>query len=99
MNPNNGAGRHDLVFTIFVALVFVSVTVSLLHLPVTLNNLIVLGIAFVMAGLVAAQYMGLKWEVPMVDVIVAIPLALFALLVVVLLPDIAHVSIPFFSGH
>ena len=97
MNPKSVPVRHNLVFSLLVSLVLISVGVSLLHLPPSLNNLIVLGIAFVMAGLVVAEYMGLKREGPMVGVIIAIPVVLFTLLVVLLLPDISHVPIHFWG--
>ena len=93
MNPQNHSNRYDFVFALLVGLVFTSVGVSLLHLPGILNNLLVLGIAFLMAGLVAVHYMGLKWNGPLIEVIVAIPLALFILLVAVLIPDIAHIPV------
>jgi len=99
MDPQKASARHNIVFSILAGFVLLSVGVSLLHLPESINNLIVLGIAFLMACLVAAQYMGLKWEGRLIDVIVVIPLALFALLIIVLIPDIGHHSIPFLQGH
>jgi caa(3)-type oxidase subunit IV len=99
MEPKSASMNHGPIFILLVALVFSSVGVHLLHLSPAVNNWMVLGIACVMAGLVVAHYMGLKWEGILVDWIVVVPLVLFAILMVVLLPDLGGSSFKFFAGH
>jgi len=95
MEIRTDPANHGPVFTLLMVLVLVATGISLLHLPVAINNSVVLGIAFVMAGLVAAQYMGLRLEGKLVHWIVVVPTVLFLILVVMLLPDIAHVPLTF----
>ena len=95
MNPNPTSSNHGILYALLVVLVALAAWVSLLHLSPGLNNLAVFGIAFTMAALVLAQYMGLRWEGPLVLWVFAIPVILFAILVVMLLPDIAHTPMPF----
>lgn len=96
MNPQMSTAPHGVIFSSLVALVLCAVGFSLMHLPPLANNVIVLAIAFVMAGLVVTQYMGLKIEGGVVRLVVLVPIILFAILVMVLMPDIAHVSVPSF---
>ena len=56
-------------------------------LPITISLL--LGMAFVKAGLVAAYFMHLKFEQKNFVVIVSFPLVLACVLVILLLPDVA----------
>ena len=95
MSSQTGSTGHGLVFSILVVLVLLAVGISSLHLSAALNNILVFSIAFIMSGLVVAQYMGLRFEGKLVAWIIIIPLLLFAILVIALLPDIAH--LPFGS--
>ncbi len=99
MDTKSGTANHGLIFSLLVIFVFLSVGVSQLHLSGGMNNLLVFGFAFVMAGLVAAQYMDLRLEGRLIRWIVVIPLVLFFILVVLLLPDIAHHPIPLIAPH
>ncbi len=96
MVPRSKPSAHEITFSFLILLVLGSVGVSLLHLPSSIHNAIVLTAAFLMAGLVASQYMGLKVEGWVVRLTVAVPVILFIILVVLLLPDIAHFSVPSF---
>jgi caa(3)-type oxidase subunit IV len=95
MASNSGSAKHGFVFGVLVLLALCSVTAGVLHLPVVLNNILIFAIAFAMAGLVVLQYMGLRMEGPLVFWTFLIPVILFAILVVGLMPDIAHTSIEF----
>lgn len=99
MDSKSASSNHGLVFGLLVVLVFLSVGVSKLHLSGSMNNLVIFGIAFVMAGLVAAQYMNLKLEGKLVRWMVIIPLVLFFILVILQFPDIAHRPIPLLAPH
>ena len=96
MTPSKSPTSHTLVFSFLVALVLCAVGVSLLHLPPLANNLAIFAVAFVMAGLVVAQYMDLRMEGLTVKLVVAVPVILFAILVILLMPDVAHVPVPSF---
>lgn len=96
MNPQKKHSTHEVIFSSLVALVLCAVGASLLHLPPVVNNAIVLVIAFAMAGLVVAQYMGLKIEGPVVRLVVTVPVLLFIILVFLMMPDVAHVPAPSF---
>ena len=87
--------KHGMVFALLVILALFSVGKALLHLPALWNNLVIFGVAFVLAGLVVAQYMGLRMEGPVVIIIFVIPLVLFAIMVILLMPDVAHVKVDF----
>jgi hypothetical protein len=52
-----------------------------------------------MAGLVLGQYMGLRLEGPLVVWTFIVPVALFVVLTLLLMPDIGHVSIEFLRHH
>jgi cytochrome c oxidase subunit IV len=88
------ASKHGFVFTVLTLLAFCSITTGFLHLPAGPNNLIIFTVAFAMAGLVVLQYMGLKMESPLVIWTFLVPIILFVVLVVALLPDIAHQPLP-----
>ncbi len=94
MESKSSSMNHGLIFGMLVILVLGSVGVSLLRLPGLTNNLVVFGIAIVMAGLVVFQYMNLKLEGPLVVWLAIIPLIMFAILVLVLLSDSSQ---PIFS--
>jgi len=95
MDGKTSGVNHGAIFSSLVVLALVSVGLTLLHLSPAVNNLAIFAIAFVMAGLVVAQYMGLRLEGAMVIWIVAVPVILFAIIVVAMMPDIAHVHVPF----
>jgi len=94
MESKSASVNHGFIFAMLVVLVLGSVGVSLLHLPGLTNNLVIFGIAVLMAGLVAFQYMNLKIEGPLVAWLVIIPFILFGILVLVLLSDSSQ---PIFS--
>jgi cytochrome c oxidase subunit IV len=99
MTSNTLPAKHGFLFGILTLLALCSIATVFLHLPAVLNNLIIFAVAFAMAGLVVLQYMGLKMEGPLVVWTFLIPVILFAILVVGLMPDIAHTSIEFLRGH
>lgn len=84
--------HHGLITLGLASLVFFSTGVSLLHLNGMVNDLLVLGAAFVMGSLVLGQYMGLKREGHLVHWTLVFPLTLFVLLAVLLLVDIGKMS-------
>ncbi len=90
MKPNVASAKHGLVFGTLVVLAFLMVGARFLPLPGYAGTILLFAIAFVMAGLVVLQYMGLKWEGAIVYAVVAGPLVLFLILVLVLIPDVAH---------
>lgn len=89
------AASHSVIFSSLVALVLLLVGVSFLPLSALFHNLIIFGIALVMAGLVLGQYMGLRLEGPLVVWTFVVPVILFAIIVILLMPDIAHVPVGF----
>lgn len=98
MDPKPAAS-HEVIFSILVVLLLLAVGAGFLGLPVVTHNLIILGIAFVMAGLVLAQYMGLRIEGPLVLWTILVPVVLFVILVFLLMPDISHVPVEFLRVH
>src|SRR5690348_10185476 len=91
-----GSSDHGPIFTMLVILVLSATGISLLHLPAPLSNSLVLAIGFLMAAMVLGDYMGLKFHGYRVVWLFFLPsLALFTILVVMLLPDIAHIPITF----
>lgn len=95
MDLKTNSASHGPIFTLLVISVLVAVGTSLLHLPALLNNIVVLTVAFFMAALVVAQYMGLSFEGKLVRWVVVVPFVLFAILVGILLPDIGHMPLQF----
>jgi cytochrome c oxidase subunit IV len=91
--------HHKLVYTMLVILALLSVGMGFLHLPAIVNNVAIFTIAFAMAALVVAHYMGLRWEGPIILWTFLVPIILFAILVVLLVPDIAHSPLPFLGEH
>ena len=57
---------------------------------ITITISLLLGMAFVKAGLVAAYFMHLKFEQKNFVMIVSFPLVLACVLVILLLPDVAY---------
>lgn len=96
MVPKTNPSSHAVTFSLLILLVLGSLGASLLHLAPLANNIIVLAAGFLMAGLVVTQYMGLQTEAWVVRLTVTVPVILFIILVVVLMPDIAHFSVPAF---
>ncbi|HUO57239.1 MAG TPA: cytochrome C oxidase subunit IV family protein [bacterium] len=96
MNP--APANHSMVFSLLVVLALIAVGISQIHLSPVMNNLLVFAIAFVMAGLVVSQYMGLKIEGPLVVWLFVIPIVLFAIMVVLMMPDIGHVKVDFLKA-
>ena len=94
MESKSASMNHGYIFAMLVILVLGSVGVSVLHLPAVTNNLVIFGIATVMACLVVFQYMNLKMEGPLVIWTVIVPLIMFGILVLVLLSDSSQ---PIFS--
>jgi len=96
MDAKSGILNHSLIFGLLVVLMAASVGTSLLlHSSPVANNVVIFIIAFIMAGLVISQYMDLKIEGPLVIWLVLIPVILFAIIVFLMMPDIAHVSVDF----
>ena len=87
--------KHEMVFALLAVLAFFSVRTALLHILAFWKNVVIFGAAFVLAGLVVAQYMGFRMEGPVMIIIFVIPLVLFAIMVILLMPDIAHVKVDF----
>lgn len=90
MSVSASKSNHELVYFALVILALVTVGASLLHLPGNENVYLIFGLALIQSLLVAVQYMGLKLEGVMVYALVIIPLILFAILVFLCIPDIAH---------
>jgi hypothetical protein len=91
---SKSAASHGVIFSLLVALVLFSVGASFLPLSALFHNLIIFGIALVMAGLVLGQYMGLRLEGPLVLWTFFVPVVLFVI-IILLMPDIAHVPVGF----
>lgn len=89
------AASHQVIFSLLVVLVLLSVGASFLPLPALLHNVIIFGIAILMAGLVLGQYMGLRLEGPLVVWTFIVPVILFGVLTLLMMPDIAHVPVGF----
>jgi len=96
MIPKKSFSSHEVTFSLLILLVLGSVGASLMYFSPTTNNAVVLVAAFLMAALVVTQYMGFKREGWTVRMTIAVPVMLFVILFVLLLPDIAHFSIPSF---
>jgi caa(3)-type oxidase subunit IV len=92
------SSNHTAVFISLIVLVLCAVGVTFLHLSVMTQNFSIFGVAAVMASLVFFQYMNLKSEGHLIYWLTIIPLVLFAILVVLLMPDVCHYSIPFLKG-
>lgn len=95
MEMKTSSNNHTAVFSTLVVLVFLSVGVTLLRLPVVPNNLAIFAVAVVMASLVFFQYMDLKDEGKLIYWIMVIPFVLFGILLVLFIPDVCHFSINF----
>jgi caa(3)-type oxidase subunit IV len=99
MSSNVGSAKHGLIFAQLIVLAGLSVLSGFLGLSPIWHTVALFAIAFSMAGLVVAQYMGLKGEGPLIYLVFFIPVVLFAVLVVPLIPDIAHQIVPFMGGR
>jgi len=78
---------HTAIFSVLVILALVTVALPLLHLDKIPHNAAIFSVAFVMAALVAVQYMNLKVEGALIYWLVGIPFLLFAVLVIILIPE------------
>jgi len=94
MASKSNSATHGVIFGLLVVLMLCSVGTHLLHLEPLATNLVLFTVAFLMAGLVVVQYMGLRTEGHLVKWLFVVPLILFGILVVLLLPDIAHFAVP-----
>jgi cytochrome c oxidase subunit IV len=90
--------KHGFVFVQLIFLALLSVGVRWMPLSGGAHNFLVFGIAFSMAALVLVQYMGLNWRDTLLFWIFMVPVILFAVLVVLLIPDIAHHPFDFLKG-
>lgn len=95
MASPNSSMNHSFIFSLLVVLVLASVGIHLAHLPNSVNNLAIFAVAFAMAGLVVSQYMGLKIEGRLVVWLFVTPLILFAVLLFLMMPDVAQVPVEF----
>ncbi len=95
MSTTTANSKHGMVFGALVAMALSSVGIVFLHLPGLTQNIAVFSVAFLMAGLVFFQYMDLKSEGKLIYWIMVIPFVLFAILVVLFIPDVCHYSIDF----
>lgn len=89
---------HGMIFSMLVVMALSAVGITLLHLSVMMNNLAIFTVAFVMAALVFFQYMELKTEGKLIYWVMVIPCVLFAILVIMLIPDVCHYSVDFLKG-
>jgi hypothetical protein len=92
------AVSHSAIFSLLVVLALLSVGASLLPLSTLFHNLTIFAIALVMAGLVLGQYMGLRLEGPLVLWTFIVPVILFGIIVILLMPDVAHVPVGFLKS-
>lgn len=90
--------NHAAVFSSLLVLSLCAVGITFLHLSIMANNLAIFGVAAVMAGLVLFQYMNLKGEGGLIYWVLIVPLALFAILLFLLMPDVCHFSVDFLRG-
>lgn len=79
---------HEAIFIALVVLVLSMVGLSQAHLPGALHNTAIFLVAGIMSVLVAMRYMGLRIEGKLVWTMVLVSLLLFAILCVVLIPDL-----------
>ena len=95
---STSATKHGMIFSLLVVMALSAVGVTFLHMGTMANNAAIFTIAFAMAALVFFQYMELKMEGKLIYWIVIIPLVLFAILVVLFMPDVCHYSIDWLKG-
>lgn len=92
---NVKTSNHTVVFSSLVILALCSVGIFFLHLSILANNLAIFAVAVCMASLVLLQYMNLKAEGHLIYWLMVIPMVLFAILLVLFIPDVCHYSINF----
>lgn len=80
-------GKQGIVFFLLVILVLVSVGVHELHLSLSMEIPFLALIAVTMTALVATRYMKLQTEGIVIYLLAGIPVLLFVVLVVLLIPD------------
>ena len=89
-SPHRVHPNYLAVWVWLAALMLVSVLASYLPTSAVIIIGIVLVLAFIKALLVALYYMHLKFERPLLLILVIAPLVLAAILITALLPDSAH---------
>jgi len=87
MQAKAGASNHTMIYGLLVVLAICTVALPFLHLDKIAHNVALFSVATLMAALVGLQYMNLKMEGPLVLWLVGIPFVLFAVLVVILIPE------------
>ena len=99
----NSNSNHSLIYGLLVVLAISIMGVPHLHLSVVPHNAVLFSIAGFMAALVSIQYMGLKLEGALVYWLVGVPFVLFAILVIILVPEFVtnHIILtaPAAGGH
>ncbi len=94
----NTKTSHGMIFSALVVMALSAVGLTFLHLSTMMNNLAIFTVAFAMAALVFFQYMELKMEGKLIYWVMVIPCVLFAILVIMLIPDVCHYSVDFLKG-
>ena len=89
MTTGNGSGRQATVLVMLAVLVLVSVGIHLMHLAYGISIPLYALVALAMTSLVAGRYMRLLAEGNLIFFLAGIPVFLFIVLVVLLIPDIA----------
>jgi hypothetical protein len=89
MTAGNGSGRQATVLVMLVVLALVSVGVHLMHLVYGIAIPLYALVALAMTSLVTGKYMRLTAEGNLIFFLAGIPVFLFVVLVVLLIPDIA----------
>lgn len=89
MDAHRAHPNYLMIWVWLAALMLLSVLAAYLPTSAVLVLAIILGLALVKAVLVALYYMHLRFESPLVWLVVIPPLVLAAILVVALLPDSA----------
>jgi hypothetical protein len=88
MLQNTVSDKHGGIFALLVALALLMTGVSFIHLSGPAHNAVLFGVAGLMAVLVGLQYMGLRRSPMLVYEIILVAFLLFAMLVVILIPDL-----------
>lgn len=90
----DSAKPHVNYFSIWVWLIALTIGYILerfIGIPRNVALLAIFGIALLKALLVALNFMHLRWESPMIYMIVLVPIVLFGILLILLLPDITFI--------
>ena len=96
MSDDHKHPNYMMIWVILLVLTIAEVAVAFFprYLPdvsgiITITIVLLIGMAFIKAGLVAAYFMHLKFEEKNFVMIVSFPLVLACALVILLLPDVA----------